>query len=167
MIVFNGTGQDDDIITVCRGCSGLVGHYSDKSAISRELDMNIMFCQIGSVVSCAASRVGDHALIALSSCTFPSGFSPSVVHRSEFFPFSAVFRDYAYVQDQKEINDNVLCLHIWLHCSIGIPDSILNLLEQSFNSVLEADECCHLAIVSIVVSKLGGIYETVGGFEVH
>jgi hypothetical protein len=51
-----------------------------------------------------------------------------------------------------------------LHASIGIPDSILNLLEQGFNQVLKVHWSSNL---DVIVRKLSGIDETLSCCQVH
>jgi hypothetical protein len=78
-------------------------------------------------------------LLALSSFKFPSEVHPSLIRWSAALPISSGIRDGTCVQDQKESNVNILCIYVWLHCGIGVLDSILNLFEQDFNWVLKTD----------------------------
>jgi hypothetical protein len=50
----NCIGKGGNRFTVCRGGSGQVVHESDKTSISRELDLHRMFYNICRVLFCTA-----------------------------------------------------------------------------------------------------------------
>jgi hypothetical protein len=80
------------------------------------------------------------------------------------FPLSVVIGGCTCIQDQPEGNVDILGIHVWLETGTSISEAIFNLFEESFNGILEFYRICHLVLF---LCELGGIDETIGGFEMN